>query len=150
MATYTSNQPGRPPANSTLAVGPWLDSCKVTPSAALALNDVVVLLDVPAGVRLETLRFYGGDFDTGTTLQFSLGYRTKLPGGTATSAAAFGSALTTLQAATTAWQERVFEPIKFDEPVQIVITVTAAATGVSGTPSAHAQATGVMVGITGG
>lgn len=149
MATYNSNQTGRPPANATMCVGPWMDSCKATPTAALALNDVVVLLDVPAGTRLETLRFYGGDFDTGTTLQFSLGYRTKLPGGTATSATAFGSALTTLQAATTSWQERVFEPVKFDEPVQIVITVTAAATGVSGTPSVYAQATGVMVGITG-
>lgn len=148
MPTYISNQPGRPPTASTMEVGAWIDSCKATPTAALALNDVVVLMDVPAGVRLETLRFYGGDFDTGTTLQFSLGYRTKLPGGTATSAAAFGSALTTLQAATTAWQERVFEPIKFDEPVQIVITVTAAATGVSGTPSVYAQATGAMVGLT--
>ena len=88
-----------------------------------------------------------GAVSTGT---ITVDYATAAATGTATSAAAFGSALTTLQAATTAWQERVFEPIKFDEPVQIVITVTAAATGVSGTPSAYAQATGVMVGITGG
>ncbi len=147
MPTYTSNQSGRAPTNSTLAVGPWMDSGKVTPSAALALADVVVLLDVPAGVRLETLRFYNGDMDTGTTLQISLGYRTKLPGGSATALTAFGSALTTLQAATTSWQERVFEPVKFDEPVQIVATVTAAATGVSGTPAINVQATGVMLGI---
>ena len=147
MATYVSNQPSRAPAASTGVTGPWLDSCKATPSAALALNDVVVLMDVPAGVRLETLRFYNGDMDTGTTLQISLGYRTKLPGGTQTAATAFGSALTTLQAATTAWQERVFEPVKFDEPVQIIATVSAAATGVSGTPSIFAQASGVFVGV---
>ena len=147
MATYVSNQPGRPPLNSTLAVGPWLDSCKVTPSAALALNDVVVCIDVPAGVRLETLRFYGGDFDTGTTLTASMGYRTKLPGGTATSATAFSTDATTLRAATTSWQELVFVPIKFDEPVQIIVTVTAAATGVSGTPSLYMQAMGVVEGI---
>lgn len=148
MATYNSSQTGRAPVNATGVGGPWMDSSTITPSAALALNDVLVLLDVPAGVRLETLRFYGGDFDTGTTLQVSLGYRTKLPGGSATSAAAFGSAVTTLQAATTSWQERTFAPVKFDEPVQIVATVTAAATGVSGTPSLNVQATGVMVGIT--
>lgn len=147
MATYTSNQVGRPPANSTLAVGPWMDSCKVTPSAALALNDVVVMIDVPAGVRLETLRFYGGDFDTGTTLTASMGYRTKLPGGAQTLATAFSTDATTLRAATTAWQELVFEPIQFNEPVQLIVTVSAAATGVSGTPSLYAQATGVFLGI---
>lgn len=148
MPTYVSNQVNRPPVNSTACGGLWMDSSKVTPSAALALADVVVLLDVPAGVRLETLRFYNGDLDSGTTLQISLGYRTKLPGGSATALTAFGSALTTLQAATTSWQERVFEPIKFDEPVQIVATVSAAATGLSGTPSIFCQAMGVMVGVT--
>lgn len=148
MATYVSNQPSRAPAASTGVTGPWMDSCKVTPSAALALNDVVVLMDVPAGVRIETLRFYGGDFDTGTTLTTDIGYRTKLPGGTATDTDYFANAATTLRAATTAWQELVFEPVKFDEPVQIVIVVDAAATGVSGTPSIYAQATGVFVGVT--
>ena len=148
MATYVSNQPSRPPVNSTGVNGPWMDSCKATPSAALALNDVVVLMDVPAGVRLETFRFYNGDLDTSTTLAVKIGYRTKLPNGTATDDDAFGSALTTLQAATTSWQERVFEPIKFNEPVQLIVTVTTAATGVSGTPSIFAQATGVMEGIT--
>jgi hypothetical protein len=148
MATYVSNQPGRPPLNSTLCVGPWMDSCKVTPSAALALNDVIVCIEVPAGTRLETLRFYGGDFDTGTTLTASMGYRTKLPGGTATLATAFSTDATTLRAATTAWQELVFEPVKFNEPVQIIVTVSAAATGVSGTPSLYMQAGGVIEGIT--
>lgn len=148
MATYTGPQKSRAPNMATGPNGTWLDSNKVTPSAALALLDYVVLLDVPAGVRLETLRFYGGDFDTGTTLTHDIGYRTKLPGGSATSYEAFANDTTTLRAATTAWQELVFEPVKFDEPVEIVMRISAAAAGVSGTPSVYAQATGVMVGIT--
>lgn len=147
MPTYTGTQKGRPQAGTTPYGNAWMDSNKVTPSAALALADVVVALDVPAGTRLETLRFYGGDFDTATTLTTNIGYRTKLPGGTATNATAFASAATTLRAATTAWQELVFEPIKFDEPVEIIFTVAAAATGVSGTPSLYVQATGTVVGI---
>jgi len=146
--TYTGAQSGRSPMSSTNVCGnAWIDSNKVTPSAALAVDDVVVLMTVPAGIKLETLRFYSGDMDTGTALVVKLGYRTTLPGGTATDDDAFGSGLTTLQAATTSWQERVFEPVKFDEPVQIIATVTTAAAGVSGTPSIFAQATGAVVGI---
>lgn len=148
MPTYTGAQKGRPPVNATGVNGPWLDSNKVTPSAALALLDIVVLMDVPAGVRLETLRYYGGDFDTGTTLTHDIGYRTKLPGGSATSMEYFANDTTVLRAATTSWQELVFEPIKFDEPVEIVLRASAAATGVSGTPSISVQAAGVMVGVT--
>lgn len=148
MPTYTGAQKLRAPNLSTGGVGTWIDSNKVTPSAALALLDIVVLLDVPAGVQLETLRFYGGDFDTGTTLTHDIGYRTKLPGGSATSMEFFANDTTTLRAATTAWQELVFEPVKFDEPVEIVMRVSAAATGVSGTPSVYAQATGAFVGLT--
>ncbi len=147
MATYTGVQNGRP-TFATSDCGVWMDSNKVTPSAALALADVIVAMDVPAGTRLETLRYYGGDFDSGTTLTTNIGYRTKLPGGTATALTYFASAATTLRAATTAWQELVFEPIKFDEPVQIVFVVAAAATGVAGTPSVSVQATGVLEGIT--
>lgn len=148
MPTYTGAQKGRPQHSTNECGNTWMDSNKVTPSAALALADVVVGLEVPAGVRLETLRFYGGDFDTGTTLTTNIGYRTKLPGGSATNATAFASAATTLRAATTSWQELVFEPIKFDEPVEIIFTVAAAATGVSGTPSVYVQGTGAVVGIT--
>lgn len=148
MPTYTGAQKGRPPVNATGVNGPWFDSNKITPTAALALLDYVVLMDVPAGVRLETLRYYGGDFDTGTTLTHDIGYRTKLPGGTATSMEYFANDTTVLRAATTAWQELVFEPIKFDEPVEIVLRASAAATGVSGTPSISVQAAGVMVGVT--
>lgn len=154
MATYTSNQVGRPPTASTMEVGAWIDSGKATPTAALAINDVVVLLDVPAGVRLETLRFYGGDFDTGTTLQFKLGYRKVrsgdvLGGSLAEDDDYFGATLTTLQAAVlksaaTRW---AFTPLTFNCDVFITATVTAAATGVSGTPSLSAIFRGIARGI---
>ena len=148
MATYTGTQRGRAPIGTTACAGPWLDSNKVTPTAALGTSDVVVLLDVPAGVRLETFRFYNGDFDTATTAVYDIGYRTKLPGGSATDLDYIANDATAIRAATTSWQELVFEPIKFDEPVEIVLRASAAATGVSGTPSISVQAAGVMVGVT--
>lgn len=147
MATYKGAQSGRAPTLATGGVGAWIDSNKVTPSAALALADIIVLLEVPAGVRLETLRFYGGDFDTGTTLTHDIGYRGKQPGSAISSLEAFANDATTLRAATTAWQELVFEPVKFDEPVEIVMRISAAATGVSGTPSVYAQGMGAFIGL---
>ena len=147
MATYTGTQRGRAPIGTTACAGPWLDSNKVTPTAALGTSDVVVLLDVPAGVRLETFRFYNGDFDTATTAVYDIGYRTKLPGGSATDLDYIANDATAIRAATTSWQELVFEPVKFDEPVEIVLICSVAPTGVSGTPSIFVQATGVIEGI---
>jgi hypothetical protein len=148
MATYTGLQSGRAIHASEDCGNTWLDSNKITPSVALVAADVLAVLQVPAGTRLETLRYRAGDFDTGATLVFNLGYRTRLAGGTATNLTFFGTGITTLQAATTAWQELVFDSIKFDEPVDIVATVTAGAAGVSGTPSFYSQALGVVIGIT--
>ena len=147
MTTFTGIQNGRAIHSTQDCGNAWIDSNKITPAAALATTDVIVALTVPAGVKLETLRYYGGDFDTGTTLTVNIGYRTRLPGGSATALTYFASASTVLRAATTAWKELVFEPIKFDEPVDIVFIPSAAATGVSGTPSLYVQATGAMVGI---
>ena len=148
MPTYTGLQSGRAIHASDDGGNAWLDSNKITPLIALVAADVITVLQIPSGTRLETLRFRGGDFDTGATLAFNLGYRTRLVGGTATNLTFFGAGLTTLQAATTAWQELVFDSIKFDEPVDIVLTVTASATGVAGTPSFYSQGMGVVVGIT--
>lgn len=147
MATYTGNQFFRPKQATSDCGNAWFDSNKVTPSAALTTSDVVVLAEIPAGVRLETLRFYNGDFDTGTSLTTNIGYRTALQGGSQTSLTYFASAATTLRAATTAWQELVFEPVQFNEPVQIVLIPAAAPAGVSGTPSISVQAGGVVVGF---
>lgn len=125
----------------------WQDVNKITPSAALAVGDVIVLDDVPAGVMLTNLETFNGDFDTGTTLVYNLGYRTKLPGGSATNLTYFGTGLTALRAAVTAYAGLTFQPVKFNEPVELVLTVTTAAAGVSGTPSINIRATGIVLGI---
>lgn len=148
MPTYTGSQKGTAPHATSASGNSWSDINTVTPPAALTTSDVAVLLDVPAGVELTRLRFRAGDFDTGTTLQVNLGYRTKLPGGTATNLTYFGSASTAFQASTlTAWQELVFAAVKFDEPVEIVAIPSANATGVSGTPSMFIQGFGIVRGI---
>lgn len=148
MPTYTGIQAGRAQQATSSAGNGWSDSNTITPTAVLTTADVVVALQVPAGVRLETLRFRAGDFDTATTLTVNIGYRTRLPGGSATALTYFATASTALQASTlTAWQELVFASVKFDEPVEIVFIPAANATGVSGTPSLFIQATGAVVGI---
>lgn len=147
MPTYRGTQATRKQQATSECGNAWIDSNVITPPAALTTADPVVAMEIPAGVRLETLRFRNGDFDTGTTLTVNVGYRTQLPGGAATALTYFGSALTTLQAATTAWQELVFPSLKFEEPVEIVFIPAANATGVSGTPSLFVQATGQVVGI---
>jgi hypothetical protein len=122
----------------------------VTPSAALAVNDTVDLVKLAGGTRLISLEKFSGDFDTGTTLQYSLGYRSaKSDGVLATNATYFGSALTDLQAAVTgaAPTRYSFAPITFNEDVIVFATVTAAATGVSGTPSITMKALGKALGI---
>lgn len=121
----------------------------VTPSAALALNDIVDLVLVPAGTQLLELFKVNGDCDTGTTLQYSLGYRTAQADGVLqASTNYFGSALTDLQAAVTGANPTRynFVPITFNEDVYITMTVTAAATGVSGTPSITTQYRGIARG----
>lgn len=148
MPTYIGLQSGRAIHASDDGGNAWLDSNKITPLVALVATDVLVALQVPPGTRLETLRYRAGDFDTGTALAVNIGYRTRLNGGTATNLTFFATGLTTLQAATPTWQELAFDPIKFDEPVDIVVSVTTGAAGVSGTPSFYAQGSGVVIGIT--
>lgn len=147
MATYKGLQSSRAKISAQPYGNRWGDSNKVTPSAALTTSDVVVLMDIPAGVRLETFRFYNEDFDTATTLVTDIGYRTKLPDGTMTDLDYIANDITTLRAATTSWQELVFEPVMFNEPVEIVLIASVAPTGTTGTPSIFVQATGGMVGF---
>lgn len=122
----------------------------VTPPVALALNDTVDLLKLSGGTRLQTLTSFNGDFDTGITLQYSLGYRPADAGGMlVANPTYFGSALTDLQAAVlgSAPTRRAFAPIDFNEDVIIFMTVTAAATGVAGTPSITTHAVGKARGV---
>lgn len=119
---------------------------QTTPSAALALNDTVDLLLVPAGTRLLQLAIWNGDMDTGATLQYSLGYRSAQADGVLAASAAYfvAAGATTLQAAVTqaAPTRFSFTEITFNEDVYITMTIGAAATGVSGTPSIYAEALG--------
>jgi hypothetical protein len=148
MPTYTGVQKTRP-TFATADCGVWADDNTVAVTAILTTADVVVAMDVPAGVRLQTLRFRSGDMDTGTgTLTMNIGYRTKLPGGTATALTYFASASAAFAAATTTWQELVFNAIKFDEPVEIVLIPAVAANALGATATAHFQAEGVLEGIT--
>lgn len=123
----------------------------VTPSAALALNDTVDLIRVAGGTRLQHLTTTHGDFDTGTTLQYSLGYRPCDSNGVLVASTTYFAAAgaTDLQAAVTgaAPTRYAFAPIDFNEDVFITMTVTAAATGVSGTPSITTYAHGVARGV---
>jgi hypothetical protein len=125
----------------------WGNVNKVTPPAALVIGDTIVLCDAPAGTLLTSLDHFNGDFDTGTTLAYNIGFRTKLPGGTQTNLTAFATGATALRAAVTAYAGLTFDPVKFNEPVEIVMTVTTAPTGVTGTPSINVRASGLVVGI---
>ncbi len=121
---------------------------KATPPAALALGDVIVLGELPAGHRLTGLKYRNGDFDTGTTLTVSLGYRSTHPDQQVAAAPSYFLAdSTAFRAAQASWVDLAFEPITFQEPVQLIATVTAAATGVSGTPSINTVASGHIVGV---
>jgi hypothetical protein len=147
MSTYKGLQSGRAQHNTAAWGNAWADNNKVTPAATLVANDVVVLMDVPAGVRLDRFRYYNGDFDTGTALVYDIGYRTKLPGGSLTSLAFWADDATVLRAATTSWQEIVFEPFVTTEPIEIVLIPSVAPTSTSGSPSISVQAAGQVVGI---
>lgn len=146
-AIYRGIQAARSPFATAAYGNGWRDSNKVTPTAVLATTDVVVLADVPAGVRVETFRYKNGDFDTGTTLVYDIGYRTKLPGGTLTDLDFFADDATALRAAQTTWVEIVFEPFVTTEPIEIVLIASVAPSGVSGTPSVDVQVQGALVGI---
>ena len=148
MTTYTGTQKGRAPHASSDCGNAWIANNAVTVSALLATTDLVVLMDVPAGVELGTLRYRNGDLDSGATLTANIGYRSKLPGGALAAApTAFASASSAFQAANAAWQELVFDPIKFNEPVEVVLVPAAAATGLAAATTIKVQAMGEVIGI---
>lgn len=128
----------------------WAEDKTATPTAALTTADTVDIMRVARGVRLQELFQTNGDFDTGTTLQYKLGYRkVDTSGSLADNDAYFVAAgSTTLQAAVTlaAPTRFAFAPITFSEDVFITLTPTANATGVSGTPSLVLYARGTIPG----
>jgi hypothetical protein len=148
MATYKGPQSAGAKHGSSESGNAFAADNKVTPDAALALADIVVLAEVPAGTRLHGLKYRNGDFDTGTALVVDVGYRsTHAEAQLTADPDYFLDGSTALQAAQAGWVDIPFEPITFNEPVQIILTVMTAAAGVSGTPSIYAVAEGQVVGV---
>lgn len=147
MTTYKQVDP-QPKLGSSSHGNAFIQDSKVTPAAALTTSDEVVLFELPAGHRLTGLKYRNGDFDTGAALAVNLGYRSTHPNQeVAASANYFLSASAALQAAQAGWVDIPFDPITFQEPVQIVLKPTVSAAGVSGTPSIYAVAEGQIVGV---
>lgn len=147
MATYKGLQSGRAQHNTSASGNLWGDINTVTPSATLVANDVVVLMDVPAGIRLHSFQYKNGDFDTGTAVVYDIGYRTKLPGGTLTSLAFWADDATALRAAQATWVEIVFTPFVTTEPIEVVLIPSVAPAGTSGSPTIDLRMSGSVVGI---
>lgn len=148
MTTYKGNQSGRAIHATSESGNAWSDTNKITPAAALAAADVVVLAEVPAGVKLTKLRYRAGDFDTGTTLVYDIGYRSKHATPVMTDDLDyFADDATTIRSAVATWTDFVFEEVTFQEPVEIVLIPSVGAAGVSGTPSIYVQLDGVIVGV---
>ncbi len=148
MPIYRADQLSRSKHASSDCGNLWGDSSAVTVTANLTTADEIILMEVPAGVRLDELRFRNDDCDTGTTLTMNIGYRSVHPDKTVGDAfTAFASASTAFQSANAAWQELVFAPILLQEPVVIVLRPQANATGISGTPTIRARARGQVVGV---
>jgi len=146
MPTYKAAT--NPQVGSSAYGNVFQSDAKVTPPVALLINDVLILNELPAGTRLTGLRYRNEDFDTATTMTFNLGYRSTHPAQQVAAAPTyFLSASTALRAAQATWVDLAFEPITFQEPVQIVLLVTAAPTGVSGTPALWSIASGSIVGV---
>lgn len=106
-----------------------------------------IVLDVPAGFRLQELLYRNGDLDSGAALQFSLGYRSTHPDQTMpASPTYFLSGSTALQAAQNNWVSLAFEPVTFSESAQIVLKPTTSAAGLAAAASVSFLAKGILVG----
>lgn len=146
MAQYRANQPAT--VGSSSHGNAFNIDAKATVTANLTTADEVVLGELPAGHRLSGFKYRAGDLDTGTTLTANIGYRSKHPDQGVTAAPTyFASASTAFQAAQSSWVDLAFEPITFQEPVEIVLKPAANATGLSGTPSIWSVFTGSIVGV---
>lgn len=130
MATYKGPQNSAPKQASNDCGNAWSDDNKVAITANLTTADEVILLDIPAGVRLAGLKLRASDLDTATTLAANLGYRSVHPEQRVAAAPSyFLAASTSFQAAQAGWVDLVFDAITFQEPVQIVLKPTVSATG---------------------
>ncbi|HEY1129137.1 MAG TPA: hypothetical protein VGF12_07020 [Roseateles sp.] len=148
MTTFKGPQNTAPRQTSSESGNAWQEDNKVAIGASLTTNDEVIVLDVPAGVRLHGLKYRAGDLDTGAVLAVNLGYRSvhaeqKL----AAAPTYFLAASTAFQAAQNGWVDIPFEPITFNEPVQIVLKPTVSAAGLPGATSIWAIGEGRILGV---
>lgn len=148
MTVYKGTQSGKAPLGTSSFGNAWSATNKITPATLIAQGDEVILLEIPAGVKLTKLRYRSGDMDTNTTLEYDVGYRSKhADPDLTTDIDYFLDGVTTMQSAVSTWTDILFEEITFNEPVEIYLTGTAASTGISGTPSIYVQADGIVVGV---
>ena len=107
-------------------------------------GDVYYITIIPGGTELTGLRIVNDDLDTGSGMSGTIGY---MPVNAADGPVAvpdyFSATGTFLTAA--GMKECVFYPIKFEFPVIVTITLTAAATGFA-TGKVTAIATGIAAG----
>lgn len=149
MTTYKGPQNSAPKQASSESGNAWQEDNKVAITANLTTADEVILLDVPAGVRLHGLKYRASDLDTGATLAVNLGYRSTHPEQkTAPVANYFLAASTAFQAAQAGWVDIAFEPITFQEPVQIVLKPSTGAAGLPAAGSIWAIGEGRILGAT--
>lgn len=103
-----------------------------TPAAA----DTLDVLLLPAGTELCTLESVNDDMDTGTTLEYGIGYRPVDGSNPAASLQYFAANATTAFRAA-GRVEYTFKPIKFDYDVWVCVTIGTAPAGISGNPELH-------------
>lgn len=148
MATYKGPQNTTPKQASNDCGNAWQDDNKVPVTANLTTADEVIVMDIPAGVRLTGLKIRATDLDTGTALAANLGYRSVHPDQqVAPNASYFLAASTSFQAAQAGWVDLVFDPITFNEPVQIVLKPTVSAAGLPAAGFVAAIAEGRILGV---
>lgn len=150
MTQYVSDQYTKAPqASSSESGNAWADDSKVTVGANLTTSDEVVLMRVPAGVRLTDLEYRAGDLDTGTpSLTINLGYRSLHPDKNVADAfTAFLSASTAFQSAQASWVPLVFAPLEFQEPVAIVMRPQASGNALGTPADIYTRARGTIRGV---
>lgn len=148
MTTYKGPQATLPKQASNDCGNAWQDDNKVPVPLNLTTADEVILLDVPAGVRLTGLKYRNGDLDGSATLAFNLGYRSVHPDQqVAASASYFLAASAAGQAAQAGWVDIAFDPITFQEPVQIVLKPTVSGTSLPAPTFIWAIGEGRILGV---
>lgn len=148
MATLKGPQNTSPRQASSESGNAWQDDNKVLIAINLTTADEVILLDIPAGVRLTGLKYRATDLDTAATLLANLGYRSTHPDQRVAAVLNyFQAAVALYQAAQASWVDLVFDPITFQEPVQIVWKPTVSATGSPGAGFIAAIGEGRILGV---